>query len=131
MYISDLYIKNFRSIKDIHVKFNDGKNILIGKNNAGKSNIIKALDLLMGEKLPTKNSIEIKDFFGLEKIVRGKKITVHETELFIAVKLTGSVSEIENIQKVKYIKQERFGIEQWAKFENNEVIINEVPPLLG
>ncbi|MDG4658631.1 ATP-dependent endonuclease [Ectobacillus antri] len=126
MYISDLYIKNFRSIKDIHVEFNDGKNILIGKNNAGKSNIIKALDLLMGEKLPTKNSIEIKDFFGLEKIVQGKKITVHETELFIAVKLTGTVSEIENIQKVKYIKQERFGIEQWAKFEDNKVIINEV-----
>ncbi|EIJ81785.1 SMC protein-like protein [Bacillus methanolicus PB1] len=125
MYISELYIKNFRSIKDIHLKFNNGKNILIGKNNAGKSNIIKALDLLMGEKLPTKNSIETKDFYASEETVRGIKQTIHETELFIAVKLTGSVIEKENIKKVKYIKQERFGIDYWAKYEDGKVIIND------
>ena len=125
MYISDLYIKNFRSIKDIHIKFNDGKNLLIGKNNAGKSNIITALDLLMGEKLPTKNTFEIKDFYATEETFLGKNLTKHETELFIAVKLTGEIVNKENIKKVNYIRQERFGIDYWTKFEDDQVIIND------
>jgi putative ATP-dependent endonuclease of the OLD family len=125
MYISDLYIKNFRSIKDIHVKFNNGKNILIGKNNAGKSNIIKALNLLMGEKLPTKNSINMKDFYAEEKMLDGKIVFEHKRDLFIAVKLTGEVSANESIKKVSYIKQERFGINDWCRFEDNIVSISD------
>jgi putative ATP-dependent endonuclease of OLD family len=43
------------------------KNIIVGKNNAGKSNIIKAIDLVLGESSPTwhkSENITVNDFFN-------------------------------------------------------------------
>ena len=53
MHVSRLYIENFRSIQQIDLKFMPNKNIIIGKNNSGKSNIMRAIDLMLGEKSPT------------------------------------------------------------------------------
>lgn len=53
MYLSRLIIKNYRSIKDLDIKFQKGKNVIVGRNNSGKSNIIKALDIVLGENSPT------------------------------------------------------------------------------
>ena len=47
MYISHITIKGFRNFKDAEVEFNDGINILIGHNNAGKTNLLKALQLVI------------------------------------------------------------------------------------
>lgn len=47
MYISHIKIKGFRNFKDTDVNFNDGINILIGHNNAGKTNLLKALQLVI------------------------------------------------------------------------------------
>ena len=41
MYVSKLLIRNFRSIEKQSLDFKPGKNVLIGKNNSGKSNIVK------------------------------------------------------------------------------------------
>ena len=66
MYLSRLYIENYRSIQKLDLKFSKGKNVIVGKNNAGKSNIIKAIDLILGEKSPTwdkLDNITDTDFF--------------------------------------------------------------------
>lgn len=66
MHLSRLYINNFRSIKELDVSFCEGKNVIIGRNNAGKSNIIKAINLVLGEGSPTwnkSNNISEQDFF--------------------------------------------------------------------
>lgn len=42
--IKSISIKNFRSYKDTFVKFHPGINAIIGENDAGKSNIRRALD---------------------------------------------------------------------------------------
>jgi predicted ATP-dependent endonuclease of OLD family len=47
MYLSRLYIRNYRSIKELDLRFEKGKNVIIGRNNAGKSNIIKALNIVL------------------------------------------------------------------------------------
>lgn len=47
MYISHIKIIGFRNFKDTDVEFNDGLNILIGHNNAGKTNLLKALQLVI------------------------------------------------------------------------------------
>ena len=67
MYISRVIIKNYRSIKDLTLSFNSGKNIIVGKNNSGKSNIIKAIDIVLGESSPTYakyNNITEIDFYS-------------------------------------------------------------------
>lgn len=47
MYISHIKVKGFRNFKDSNIEFNDGLNILIGHNNAGKTNLLKALQLVI------------------------------------------------------------------------------------
>ena len=41
MYISNIKIKNFRNFKDNDITFNEGVNVIIGHNNAGKSNLLR------------------------------------------------------------------------------------------
>jgi putative ATP-dependent endonuclease of OLD family len=45
MYLAKIAIENFRNYKNIDIDFNDGINVIIGPNNAGKTNLIKALSL--------------------------------------------------------------------------------------
>ena len=66
MHLSRLYIENYRSIEKIDLKFERGKNVIVGRNNSGKSNILKAIDLVLGEYSPTYNKSENiveSDFF--------------------------------------------------------------------
>lgn len=83
MYLSRIYIENYRSIKKLDLCFISGKNIIIGRNNAGKSNIIKAIDLALGENSPDYNkseNITDSDFFT----VNGNK----SSEIIIWCELT-------------------------------------------
>ena len=47
MFISKIKINNFRNFKKEEILFNEGVNIIIGHNNAGKTNLIKALALVL------------------------------------------------------------------------------------
>lgn len=50
MKLSRIRIQNYRSIKDTVFDFPEsGILVLVGENNAGKSNIIRAIDLICGE----------------------------------------------------------------------------------
>ena len=63
MKLIKLRLKNFRSYCEKNFKegitFGSGMNLLVGENNAGKSNLLKALDLLKGETQLTPN-----DYYG-------------------------------------------------------------------
>lgn len=51
MYIAELFIENFRSFKsETKIEFHEGMNVIIGQNNAGKTTVIKALELLFSTK---------------------------------------------------------------------------------
>lgn len=52
MHVSRVFISNYRSIDKLDLKFKEGKNVIVGKNNSGKSNVIKAIDLVLGEGSP-------------------------------------------------------------------------------
>jgi predicted ATP-dependent endonuclease of OLD family len=47
MYISKIKINNFRNFKEKEVEFTEGVNVIIGHNNAGKTNLLKALSLVL------------------------------------------------------------------------------------
>lgn len=48
--LSNLFIKNFAIIEEVELNFDSKLNILIGETGAGKSIIIDALQILLGEK---------------------------------------------------------------------------------
>lgn len=69
MYIKSLTVENFRSFRNsMTVEFNDGLNVMIGHNNAGKTTIIRALEILFNSK--KSKSLNIDDF--------NKRITIEQ-----------------------------------------------------
>lgn len=45
MYISKIKLQNFRRFKNLEIRFNRGRNILVGDNESGKSSVLQAIDL--------------------------------------------------------------------------------------
>lgn len=60
MYISEIKIQGFRNFKNSDVSFNDGINVIIGHNNAGKTNLLKALSLVIDTQCPKR--LDVDDF---------------------------------------------------------------------
>ena len=48
MYISEMEISGFRNFKEAKVPFHEGVNVVIGHNNTGKSNLLRAIALVLG-----------------------------------------------------------------------------------
>lgn len=46
MYINSIKIKNYRNYEEFYMKFKEGLNVIIGANNAGKTNLLHAINLL-------------------------------------------------------------------------------------
>ena len=58
MYISKISISNFRNFKNNIIEFNPGLNVIIGPNNAGKTNLIKALQFIFDRENRKKPTID-------------------------------------------------------------------------
>jgi len=48
--IKSLHITNFRSYKDAFLRFSPGVNVIIGENDVGKTNIIRAINLVINNR---------------------------------------------------------------------------------
>jgi len=60
VYISKIKLKNFRNFSDSEIAFNDGVNVIIGHNNSGKTNLLKALALIFDNN--TSKRLTVDDF---------------------------------------------------------------------
>lgn len=49
MYLSNVSISNFRGIRELKVNFNEENTVLIGENSWGKSSLLRALWLVLGQ----------------------------------------------------------------------------------
>lgn len=68
MRLTRFKIKKFRSIEEVEISFPEKKPvILFGPNNVGKSNILLALDIMLGEKHASYYDFEESDFFMRDK----------------------------------------------------------------
>ena len=63
MRITRVLIENFRSIKRLEFYPTDIC-VLVGENNAGKTNILAALNLLLGETWPSRRVLEAFDYYN-------------------------------------------------------------------
>ncbi|MCH6265106.1 ATP-dependent nuclease [Neobacillus citreus] len=77
MFISGLNIKNFRCFEDIFIEFNEGMNVLIGSNNAGKTTVIKAVELLFNRS--KSKTFTIDDFNKKVDLSSPPEITIVAT----------------------------------------------------
>lgn len=74
--VEELEVANYRSIGKYAARISfppDTPVVLLGENNAGKSNLVKALQLVLGEKWPGNHDPEDHEFYGRE---RDKRICI-------------------------------------------------------
>ena len=51
-------IENFRNFRNSTIQLNDGINVIIGHNNSGKTNLLKALQLIFDRQLRGKPTVD-------------------------------------------------------------------------
>ena len=76
MYISGIEIKNFRSFDNINIDFHEGVNVLIGHNNSGKSNLLRALAIIFDR---TVKQLSVEDFnnsLTIDSLKQSPKIVI-------------------------------------------------------
>lgn len=129
MYISKFSAFNFRSLKQVFVRLENGKNVIVGKNNSGKSNIIKGIEILIGEKFPTYVNFTDNDFYTYEHLDTdtGELTEIASDNLYLEVELEGRDFNEELINTIK--KQTAFSKITSAsvlfpKSESGEVTVN-------
>lgn len=68
--VTELRIEGYRSIKEpVTIKFpNNAPLVLVGENNAGKTNILRALDLILGENWPGTKEPEDHEFWQRDAV---------------------------------------------------------------
>ncbi|MBP1631313.1 MAG: hypothetical protein H6Q15_2206 [Bacteroidetes bacterium] len=65
MKIASIHVRNYKTIKDLSLLFNKDISLIVGKNNIGKSNVLKALKLFfdnMADLSSTRAIFDIEDF---------------------------------------------------------------------
>jgi len=83
MYISKIEIKGFRNFKEKEILFNEGVNVIIGHNNAGKTNLIKALSLVIDSQ--STKRLEVDDF---SKYTSLAELKLYPPKISIAVTIS-------------------------------------------
>ena len=105
MKLSKIKIKNFKSIKELEFDYPEsGILVLVGENNSGKSNIIRAIDLICGESWIGKEKLEEHDYY-----LRNKNLEI-EINLFF-----------DNGKSVKFSPNEsKWGITYFLNWEQTQ-----------
>lgn len=67
MKIKDIHLKNFRSFEDCKIEFEDFYTAICGKNNSGKSNIIRAILNVLERQIINSNRINFHSDFPVWK----------------------------------------------------------------
>lgn len=75
--LTELRVKNFALIKNLSVHFDKGLNVITGETGAGKSLVLKSLQILMGGKAPS----EIVGQFSDETLVEGLFIVQDRSDI--------------------------------------------------
>lgn len=88
MFISNIRIENFRNFDSISVDFRDGINLLIGQNNAGKSNLLRALAIIFDSY--SKKQLSINDIYNNISL---EELKLHSPKVTITVLLSQSQNE--------------------------------------
>jgi putative ATP-dependent endonuclease of OLD family len=88
MFISKINIKGFRNFKQTEVQFKDGFNVVIGHNNAGKTNLLKTLFLVLD--CQSSKRLELDDFYNNSTLA---DLKANPPEIIISLTISQSQDE--------------------------------------
>lgn len=88
MYISKIEINNYKNFKSNQIEFNEGVNVIIGHNNAGKSNLLRAMALIFSSSV--RKNLSIDDF---NKTISLEELKVQPPSVNISITLSQENNE--------------------------------------
>ncbi len=107
--IKKIYIKNFRSIVEETIEC-ESMNIFVGKNDAGKSNVLKALDLFFNYDIKKFNFIDNFSLYNKTAPKKAKEIIIKLT-----ITIPESFSEHGDIVWTKVWREDGLRVNEWNK----------------
>lgn len=128
MDLKEIQIKNFRSIKDEKISFNHNCLVLIGKNEAGKTNVIKAVASVFGQyqvsdkdKRKRIDNEKISEFFILAVyILTPKDFRTIEDDFIKKYEGVENIKFKSGISVKEYLKKVYYNIINRVIIANNE-----------
>lgn len=94
MHVKSIKLSNFKKFKDEHLEFNDDVNIFVGDNNAGKSTILEALEVVLnynyrGRPFNTEFTPDIFNKDAIQQFLASDKSAKHLPSLTIEAFIDG------------------------------------------
>lgn len=94
MRVKSIKLTNFKKFKDDHLEFNDDVNIFVGDNNAGKSTILEALEIVLnnnyrGRPFNTEFTPDIFNKDAVQQFLASDKSAKHLPSLVIEAFIEG------------------------------------------
>lgn len=94
MRVKSIKLTNFKKFKDEHLEFNDDVNIFVGDNNAGKSTILEALEMVLnynyrGRPFNTELTPDIFNKDAVQQFLASDKSAKHLPSLTIEAFIDG------------------------------------------
>lgn len=89
--ITKLKLHNFRRFEELTIDFNNTVNLLIGDNEAGKSTVLSALDLVISGSISKLQAIGLESVFNattIERFLNGEKKYADLPELMVEIFLS-------------------------------------------
>ncbi|MCS7244648.1 MAG: DNA repair protein RecN [candidate division WOR-3 bacterium] len=92
--ILNLKVKNFLLLKEAHIEFDKGFNVLTGETGAGKSLLLKALSLALGDRIDWEIFTEEKSLIEVQVLVPDEFLSLFEN---YGIELDGNLLIIRRI----------------------------------
>ncbi|MEH6745294.1 MAG: AAA family ATPase [Maribacter arcticus] len=96
MKIKDIHLKNFRSFEDCLIEFEDFYTAICGKNNSGKSNIIRAILNVLQRQGLNRNRINYNSDFPIWK--------AKSEDEYISINVRVQLDEQADVGLIKFLK---------------------------
>jgi putative ATP-dependent endonuclease of OLD family len=90
--IKKLTLKNFKRFRNLELDFDNELNILVGGNEAGKSSVLQALDIVMSASRSKVDALGLENLFNQECVIEflaGTRDIADLPEMFIEVYIDG------------------------------------------
>ena len=107
MYLSEIFLQNFKGIKSLNITFNKGVNLIIGNNGAGKTSLLNGISVALSNMLrliPVTTFVNIEQSDVYAETTRMGDVT-SSTEYHTPVRVEAHFNDNNSVYACEFVKQ--------------------------